>query len=62
MLSQSSGKKVPIKKENYRPVSLLSRMQKAFEKIMSKQINNFMKTQLSTNLCRFPKTAVARTA
>ena len=35
-------KKDPLKKENYRPVSILSAISKIFERLMQKQIEGYM--------------------
>ena len=35
----------PLQKENYRPVSLLPHISKVFEKVIYKQINNFMENK-----------------
>ena len=40
-------------KENYRPVSILPIISKTFEKIISKQITNFMDPLLSKYQCGF---------
>ena len=45
----------PLKKENYRPVSLLPRVSKASEKIIYKQINTYMEDKLSKCLTGFRK-------
>ena len=44
-----------MKKENYRPISLLSHMSKVFERILYNQLNNFMKDKLSNILTGFRK-------
>ena len=44
-----------LDKENYRPVSILSHVSKVFERIMYKQIDNFMKDKLSKLLTGFRK-------
>ena len=41
----------PLEKTNYRPVSILSVVSKIFEKIMQKQINDFIISFLSPYLC-----------
>ena len=43
------------KKENYRPICILSPFSKVFERILSNQISSFMKGKLSDNLCGFRK-------
>ena len=43
------------KKENYRPVSILSHMLKAFERILYKQIDTFITTKFSPYLLGFRK-------
>ena len=40
-------KEDPLKKENYRPVSLLLHLSKVFERIIYKQINVYMENKLS---------------
>ena len=40
-------KKDPLKKENYRPVSILSAISKIFERLMQKQIVGYMENFLS---------------
>ena len=42
-------------KENYRPISLLPIISKVFEKILQKQINDFMDKRFSKYLCGFRK-------
>ena len=44
-------KKDPLKKENYRPVSILSAISKIFERLMQKQIVGYMENFLSPYLC-----------
>ena len=44
-------KKDPFKKENYRPVSILSAILKIFERLMQKQLVGYM----STYLCGYRK-------
>ena len=44
-----------VNKENYRPVSILSHMSKAFERIFYKQIDPFMPSKFSPFLCGFKK-------
>ena len=44
-----------LKKENYRPVSILPHMSKVFERILYKQIDTFMTTKFSPYLCGFRK-------
>ena len=48
-------KEYSFKKENYRQVSILSHMSKIFERILYKQIDTFMNTKFSPNLCGFRK-------
>ena len=43
-------KKDPLTKENYKPVSLLSHLSKAFERLLYKQSEKFMSNKLSTKL------------
>ena len=45
----------PLKKENYRPVSLLPHVSEVFEKIIYKQINTYMEDKLSKYLTGFRK-------
>ena len=45
----------PIKKENYRSVSLLPHVSKVFERIIYKQINTYMEDKLSEYLTGFRK-------
>ena len=45
----------PLKKENYRPVSLLPHVSKVFERIIYQQINTYMKDKLSKCLTGFRK-------
>ena len=45
----------PLKKKNYRPVSLLPHVLKAFERINYKQINIYMQDKLSKHLTTFRK-------
>ena len=42
-----------VLKENYRPVSVLPVVSKIFERIMDKQINEYMKKKLSPYLCGY---------
>ena len=44
-----------IKKENYRPVSLLSTFSKVFEKLLFEQINHHMESKFSKHLKGFRK-------
>ena len=48
-------KKDSLKKENYRPVSVLSHISKIFERLMYKQIEEFMQDKLSPLLTGFRK-------
>ena len=41
--------------ENYRPVSILPSVSKVFERLMQKQVNNFVDKHLSPYLCGFRK-------
>ena len=43
----------PLNKENYRPVSLLLHLSKVFERIIYKQINNYMEDKLTKCLTGF---------
>ena len=45
----------PLKKENYRPVSLLSHLSKVFDRIIHKQTNTYMEDKLSKYLTGFRK-------
>ena len=48
-------KEDPLKKENYRPVSLLPHVSKVFERIIYKQINIYMQDKLSKHITGFQK-------
>ena len=48
-------KEDPLKKENYRPVSLLLHLSKVFERIIYKQINVYMENKLSKFITGFRK-------
>ena len=48
-------KKDTFNKQNYRPVRILPKMSKIFEMIFYKQIDTFMITEFSPNLCGFTK-------
>ena len=48
-------KKDPLKKENYRLVSILSAISKIFERLTQKQIVSYMETFLSPYLCGYGK-------
>ena len=45
----------PLQKENYRPVSLLPHISKVFERIIHKQITNYMTEKLAHSINRFRK-------
>ena len=45
----------PLKKENYRPVSLLPHVSKVFERIIYKQVNTYTEDKLSKYLTGFRK-------
>ena len=45
----------PLQKENYRPVSLLPHISKVFERVIYKQINNFMENKISKCVTGFRK-------
>ena len=45
----------PLKKGNYRPISLLPHVSKVFERIIYQQINTYMKDKLSKCLTGFKK-------
>ena len=47
--------KYPLKKENYRPVSLLPHVSKVFERMIYKQINIYMQDKLSKHITGFRK-------
>ena len=44
-------KEIPLDKANYRPVSALSPISKIYEKLLQKQINNYIENILSPYLC-----------
>ena len=46
----------PLKKGNYRPISLLPQVSKVFERIIYQQVNTYMKDKLSKCLTGFKKT------
>ena len=48
-------KQDPLKKENYRPISLLPHVSKVFERILYTQINNYMQNKLSKYVTGFRK-------
>ena len=48
-------KQDPLKKENYRPISLLPHVSKVFERILYAQINNYMQNKLSKYVTGFRK-------
>ena len=48
-------KEDPLKKENYRPVSLLPHLSKVFERVIYKQINSYMEDKLSKYITGFQK-------
>ena len=48
-------KKDPLKKENYRPVSIISAVSKILERLMQKQIVGYMENFLSPYLCGYRK-------
>ena len=45
----------PLQKENYRPVSLLPHVSKVFERIIHKQITNYMTDKLAHSKTGFRK-------
>ena len=50
-----SKKDDPFDKENYRPVCILSLLSKVFEKLIYKQLSNYVESFLSSTLCGFQK-------
>ena len=48
-------KKNILDKENYRPVSILSHMSKVLERLIYKQIDNYMDDKFSLHLSNFRK-------
>ena len=48
-------KEDPLKKENYRPVSLLPHLSKIFERIIYKKINVYIESKLSKFVIGFKK-------
>ena len=48
-------KEDPLKKKNYRPVSLLPHVSKAFERVIYKHINSYMEDKLSKYISDFRK-------
>ena len=50
-----SEKKNILDKENYRPVSILSHMSKVLERLIYKQIDNYMDDKFSLHLSNFRK-------
>ena len=48
-------KKVPLNKENYRPVSVLPSISTFFEKLMQKQINGYINNFLCPYFCGYRK-------
>ena len=48
-------KKDILDKENYRPVSILSHMSKVLERLIYKQIDNYMDDKFSLHLSNFRK-------
>ena len=60
-MTQTSGyntyyvKEDSLNKESYQPVSIMSHLSKLFERIMCKQINNFIEKKFSPELCGFRK-------
>ena len=45
----------PLQNENYRPMSLLLHISKVFERVIYKQINNFMENKISKCVTGFRK-------
>ena len=54
-LHQYLRKKTPLGKANYRPVSALPTISKIYEKLLRKQINNYIENILSPYLCGYRK-------
>ena len=54
-ITPSHKKGDKCKKENYRPISILSSFSKIFESIMHDDISQFMANKLSPYLCGFRK-------
>ena len=50
-----SKKEDPLKKENYRPVSLLPHVSKVFERVIYKQINSYKEDKLFKYITGFRK-------
>ena len=46
-------KKVTLDNTNYKPVSVLPPVSKIFERLVQKQINEYMKNKLSPYLCGY---------
>ena len=44
-----------LNKESYQPVSMMSHLSKLLERIMCKQIDNFIEKKFSPELCGFRK-------
>ena len=65
-MTQTSGyntyyvKEDSLNKESYQPVSIMSHLSKLFERIMCKQINNFIERKFSPELCGFRKNQKAQ--
>ena len=59
-VSPTSKKDDDLNKENYRPVSILSHMSKAFERIYYKQIDRFITSKFSPFLCGFRKNHISQ--
>ena len=55
VIKKTNDKGGSLMKENYRPISILPTISKLFERIIARQINEFMSNKLSSLLCRFRK-------
>ena len=55
VIKKTNDKGGSLMKENYRPISILPTISKLFERIIARQINEFMSNKLSSLLCGFQK-------
>ena len=55
VIKKTNDKGGSLMKENYRPISILPTISKLFERIIARQINEFMSNKLSSLLCGFRK-------